>query len=467
MKSLELQPTYENLISTFNGDLLDRNQFLYRFIELLDAVEDGCVIAIDNQWGSGKTFFVKQAKLLVDSFNGFTNYVEDEDKKEIIDKWKRDHNGKEPNFKAQVTAYYDAWEYDNDDDPLLSIVYEIYKTVNNSYSFSSGPDCLKVLEGLVNLITKKSLSSIIEGVRSESNSLDSVDNNRDLRDEINNFFESLLPEQGYRLIVFIDELDRCSPSYAVKLLERIKHYFNNENITFVLSVNSIELQNTIKQFYGQQFDSCRYLDRFFDLRTSLPKPDLKNYLANVRVLKNSSVYDSIVKETIDYFNFELREITRFLLLIKIAAHGVTYNGASQKNYYYLSDEELFCLYISPIVIGLKMKDTKQYLDFISGKNSEPLLKIFGEMYKGRYIKDILLAWDETYSENNTDKKLVIYEERLNEAYQAIFGEYKDYDEKRFVGQICFTNQTIKTIEKVTSLLSEFADFGSNGGKNNG
>ncbi len=468
MKSLELQPTYENLISTFNDDLLDRNQFLYRFIELLDAVEDGCVIAIDNQWGSGKTFFVKQAKLLVDSFNEYTNYVEDEDKKEIVDKWKRDHDGKEPEFKAQVTAYYDAWEYDNDDDPLLSIVYEIYKTVNNSYSFSSGPDCLKILGGLVDLITKKSLSTILEGLCNGSNSLDSIDNNRDLRDEINKFFIELLPEQGDRLIVFIDELDRCRPSYAVKLLERIKHYFNNENITFVFSVNSIELQNTIKQFYGQQFDACRYLDRFFDLRTSLPKPDLKYYLVNTKVLKsNYFIYDSVVKTAIEYFDFELREITRFLLLIKIAAYGITHDGASGNRYYYLSEAQKFCLCISPLVIGLKMKDTKQYLEFISGNNPTPFLKIIGELSDTIRIKEWLISYDETYYEDDKDRKLVKYEERLIEAYQAIFGEYRDKNEKKVVGQIIFTNESIKIIEKVTSLLSEYAEFGSDGGTNNG
>lgn len=64
-------------------------------------------------------------------------------------------------------------------------------------------------------------------------------------------------------MIFVDELDRCKPSFAVQLLERIKHYFGHEKITFVFSVNVSELQYTIKKFYGADFNGTRYLDNFF------------------------------------------------------------------------------------------------------------------------------------------------------------------------------------------------------------
>lgn len=77
MKTLELQPTIENLIDTYKNDTIGRNVFLHRFVKLLDSLEDSCVIAIDNQWGGGKTFFVKQAKLILDSANEFTKILWD------------------------------------------------------------------------------------------------------------------------------------------------------------------------------------------------------------------------------------------------------------------------------------------------------------------------------------------------------------------------------------------------------
>jgi predicted KAP-like P-loop ATPase len=67
------------------------------------------------------------------------------------------------------------------------------------------------------------------------------------------------------LIIFVDELDRCKPSFAVKLLEQIKHYFLLQNVTFVFSTNILELSKTISKFYGNDFQGDKYLNRFFDL----------------------------------------------------------------------------------------------------------------------------------------------------------------------------------------------------------
>ena len=61
---------------------------------------------------------------------------------------------------------------------------------------------------------------------------------------IHDFLDALIRERGNRLVIFVDELDRCRPIYAVQLLERIKHFFNDERITFVFSVNLVQLQHT-------------------------------------------------------------------------------------------------------------------------------------------------------------------------------------------------------------------------------
>ena len=59
MKSFELQPTIENLVDTYQKDCIRRNRMLHRFVNLINSIDDNCVIAVDNQWGSGKTFFYK------------------------------------------------------------------------------------------------------------------------------------------------------------------------------------------------------------------------------------------------------------------------------------------------------------------------------------------------------------------------------------------------------------------------
>ena len=80
------------------------------------------------------------------------------------------------------------------------------------------------------------------------------------------------------LIVMVDELDRCRPSYAVELLEAAKHLFSVDHIVFVLAVNRRELAHSIKSLYGRDFDAAGYLRRFFDVDFRLPEPERKAFI---------------------------------------------------------------------------------------------------------------------------------------------------------------------------------------------
>lgn len=72
MKSFDLNPNYNNIKNTLLTNELGRNKFLFRFISLLQSIDDmNCSIALDAQWGAGKTFFVKQAKLVFDAINPY------------------------------------------------------------------------------------------------------------------------------------------------------------------------------------------------------------------------------------------------------------------------------------------------------------------------------------------------------------------------------------------------------------
>lgn len=80
------------------------------------------------------------------------------------------------------------------------------------------------------------------------------------------------------LFVFIDELDRCRPSYAIALLERVKHLFDADNVVFVFATNSAELQHIVAGAYGPSFDGLAYLKRFFDRTYLLANPDIDTFL---------------------------------------------------------------------------------------------------------------------------------------------------------------------------------------------
>ena len=48
----------------------------------------------------------------------------------------------------------------------------------------------------------------------------------------------------------------------IEMLERIKHYFDDERVIFVVSLNKEQLIHTITSYYGSGFDATRYLNKF-------------------------------------------------------------------------------------------------------------------------------------------------------------------------------------------------------------
>ncbi len=86
------------------------------------------------------------------------------------------------------------------------------------------------------------------------------------------------------LVVIIDELDRCRPNYAIKILEEIKHFFDIPNIVFIISLHRGQLSKSVCSVYGNSFDSDEYLRRFFSR-----KYDLKE--ASTALLVESLIYE--------------------------------------------------------------------------------------------------------------------------------------------------------------------------------
>ena len=456
MNSFELIPTEENLIHTLNKDLLKRNKDLVRFYDLLLAQEGTSSIAIDGRWGSGKTFFVKQSMLLINAKNPMSD-MDDEKKASIVYAIPFPEKSEDVPENYNVAVYYDAWENDNDTDPVFSLVYEIIKQLGINYDFDDNGNIFKLAGSVLEAFTGRNINSIIENLKSE-NPLTNIREEKDLHEDIKNFFTELLVERGNRLVIFIDELDRCKPSYAVHLLERIKHYLCDERITFVFSVNLGELQHTIKHYYGNTFDACRYLDRFFDMRLSLPPADKTAFYREMG-LDSGYILEKVSRKVIDTYNMELREATRFYRQVKTAAYEPTHD--SRKWDFGFSDgkgKKLLLMYITPILVGLKIVDISLYNDFVNGKNSKPLMDIYKESDLEDWLCSGLLNRDEAFEEIE-GKTLVTVEQKLQSLYEAIFvTEYTNGVYHTMIGDYEFDSNSKHFVRSIESMLSVYADY---------
>jgi KaiC/GvpD/RAD55 family RecA-like ATPase len=453
MKKYEMIPTEENLIETLYNDTINRNKDIVYFYDILQAQESASAIAIDGRWGSGKTFFVRQTKMVINALNSSSTMDEETKAKATI----RVPFSKSDREKGNcsIAVYYDAWSNDNDTEPVLSLIYEITKQLSVDFSLSD-ISIVKTAGAIIEAISGHNVNGIKDALTSED-PFTKFKEEKDIEQKIKDFFSCLLAERGNRLVIFIDELDRCKPTFAVHLLEQIKHYIYDDRITFVFSVNLEQLQHTIKNYYGVDFDSCRYLDRFFDLRISMPPANMEKFYSEIG-LESRYYVDIVIRRIIKMYNFELREITRFYSQVKAAVYEPTHD---RKIYDFSFPDgrgrQIILIYIVPLLIGLKIADISKYDQFINGHNSEPLKELLDIDEDNRLLGNMLNS-DESFTKEE-GKTLRTTNEMIDKFYNAIFVD--QYDGRRYntmLGQYEFTEESKGFAISTSSMLSRFAEL---------
>lgn len=422
MNKYDILPTKSNLALSIKNDTTGRNSNLYNLLRLLNFQQDSLSIAINGSWGTGKTFFIKQCQLMLD--NAFS--CEDDEILQAIEKLCPGEeslaNIRKTHFR---TAYYDAWEHDSEEDPIASLIRCLATTDWSTNVKESLIKAADIGSSILQATTNIDLKGLVKTLKDNSSDLITPDNLEQIKKQFNATLAELAPDQG-KLIIFVDELDRCKPTYAVKLLERIKHYFNNPNVTFIFAVDLSQLQYTINQYYGLQFNGYQYLDRFFDLVISLSAPDIDKYFDNTKNIleavqhfeksdPKNSYYYLFCKELINHFSFSIRQINHFYLKTNSAAYNLLDQILNPQGIAFQSERNgKFIIYefLLPLMNALNQADIDEYNNFISGNASKETLNILAKSkYFTKYYKDISI------NESNID---II--KGVSDIYNAIFND---------------------------------------------
>ena len=255
----------------FKNDLLGRKEPVKILTHLVGALEGPCVLAVDAAWGTGKTTFLRM--------------------------WAQHLRN-----QGFPVVEFNAWETDFSGDPFVALSTELTEGL---HEYTDEPLATKIAEtkkgakevlrravpGLIRLATAgildlaplmekevgQALASYAEDRLSEYQ--EAQKSVKAFRHVLQDMAKTLAQSRENRsLIVVIDELDRCRPSYAVELLEVAKHLFSVDYIVFVLAVNRPELAHSIKALYGSGFDAAGYFRRFFDMDFRLPDPERKAFI---------------------------------------------------------------------------------------------------------------------------------------------------------------------------------------------
>ena len=447
-----LDPTDENALEAFSQNYLFRSDRVLETIYALYSPQSNRVIAINGDWGSGKTFFTKEIEAVLkpkheDQLKKVNDFIEPgrERYHHVV---YVDQNGKEnTDFPTNLIFpfYYDAWLHDYDGDPMLSLVLALteYFTVEPVVKGKTVDQIRKLTAPIVKHLTKGSVDLGEFDVECKESSLSSglkiPRSAKSLKQEIEKYIEEIrISTNRPQLVILIDELDRCRPDFAVDLLEGIKHYFNCPGISFVFSVNLTQLEHSIKHRYGSGFDARRYLKRFFDLELKLPQISSKSF---------NEYYDypwnnlnlRILNALCDQYSLSLRD--RIQLHNKLGLIDQFHISSSVDCWV----QDFVDTVIIPVLLVLDFVEEEKKQEFLQGQNPDPLTCLVKQE----------CAYDLANFMSDSSQRLNVnnLSRDLESIYNYLFVDGYSRKEDLTVGRLHFqSNQMPSVIEKFNFVL---------------
>lgn len=417
MKKYVQEATDENIWTSIKNNTFGRNKDIKDFIDGLELIDESACISLDAKWGDGKTFFVRQIEEVL-------KYVlanQRADEENPIEKLPSYEYLKDNEMMAKIDLkhsylpiYYNAWMYDNHSDPLMSLLLVMTKICRGVYDTKIDSEKIskKLVEALATLPIslgefKANPFTAIEKLQGKSmDILSLVQTEEEIRERVKGIFNDIIVERAQKLVIFIDELDRCRPSFAIEMLERIKHYFDDERVIFVVSLNKEQLIHTITNYYGSGFDATRYLNKFFDVNINLPAMD--KYQKQTLEFSEQQTEGKfwlykLAEELSDYYHLSLRD----KLIYKSRIEAVPATTGT-----YTSLESYFVLLFVASIILLDIIDIQEKKKFLEGKsefvtNVLPELKIY-KRFINRLIGDGSRTVEEEQFKSNCEEVVKVY-----------------------------------------------------------
>ena len=214
-------------------------------------------IGLYGDWGSGKSSLMHMCKHQLEQqkdgtvcllFNGWLYESYDDAKTailaSILDGIK---NGRKLSGTAKVTlkALYDS--------------VDKFKVIKGGIKFGIDMAVSGGLSAITNLAIKEvtqKAKDVVEGLDEESivqtikDKLDYKEVREDIR-EFREKFAELIKESGIKkLVIFVDELDRCNPSTILDTLEAMRLFLFNGNVSFVIGADERHVTYAIRSKFS-------------------------------------------------------------------------------------------------------------------------------------------------------------------------------------------------------------------------
>lgn len=304
-------------------DILNRDEIIEELFNIVQSASINkayCSFAIEGTWGVGKTFVLQKLE----------EKLEEQLNEETAD-------------NRYFVFHYNCWEYDYYEEPAIAIVSALKDKVDK--------ESCEEIEGVVKAswkVAKKYVVGMAKEFVKNKIGFDLVQLGEDIKEERENHhekdneFDSLFSfnktmksvrEQieemaAYKTVVIVvDELDRCMPSYAIKTLERLHHMFEGiDNVMVVIAVDSNQLERSVKEIYGDNVDTERYLKKFISFKYKLGVGETQKSVMEkfVEYFQCFSDYDDVNKTLVDFLQrseLDIRTVEKLMEKCKLV-HGL-------------------------------------------------------------------------------------------------------------------------------------------------
>ena len=312
----------------FEKDILGRGDFGQSLLNLVSRFSDELVISLDGKWGEGKTTFVKM-------WQGMLNQAEVPSI--YIDAFLNDHiDDAFIAVASAITAYIEENSVKSDDKKSKEFKEKAKQVGVQLLSWSAKVGIKAATLGAIKdgdieelkdiqSDVAKGLSTVIgdfvgEKLASHKKDVELLQSFKNLLSEMPRL---LSPEGDKPFVIIIDELDRCKPTYAVELIEKVKHLFSVKNVVFVLVMNRKQLEEAVKCVYGENIDAHTYLQKFINIEITIPKKigerydsDINRYnrrlfeLHKIETWSDSRNLVNSLEVLALHFNLSLRQLER-------------------------------------------------------------------------------------------------------------------------------------------------------------
>lgn len=379
----------------FDDDVLERKTISNQLSELVERIEDPIVLALDDKWGSGKTFFLKR--------------------------WVAAHTAE--NNGTATTIYFDAFENDYLTDPLVSLITAVSARLPDEQAATVrkwkyvaaklAKPALGIALSVATFGAKQYLDELGD-VIADAASAEAKDGAQDLWDiekdrkkalhDFRNLLSELTQKSAAPIVIVVDELDRCRPDYALTVLEVIKHFFSVPKVHFILGINGTALENSVKARYGANIDAERYLRKFINVSFSLPRAIGERGEVNVvakyasKLISDMKLPDrvsgrcvSILKCVAKSRDVSLRDVGKILSKVALLP-----NAVHEKNYLDGHIDIVCALLVTSVVdprLHAKLvsgdAQTSELRDYLSAPKEKTAERI-GDVYNSEYDYEVTI-----------------------------------------------------------------------------